>query len=130
MRKIEWRKDGMEEKPHHKMVAHTEIEREMTRPPEMDTEVGRRAETPDQYLGRSASGPIPTAGRRRCRSRLQFQGDTDEDDPEAYLRAFKQMATMAGWPRYQWATILIPNLTGVTQAMVDTLRMDEIQQYD
>lgn len=37
---------------------------------------------------------------------------------------------MAKWPRCQWATIHNPNLMGVAQAVLDTLPVDEEQQYD
>lgn len=54
---------------------------------------------------------------------------TSEDDPEAYLNAFERMATMAGWPQYQWAKILTPYLTGPIQLAIDTLPVTEARDY-
>lgn len=48
----------------------------------------------------------------------------------AYLHAFERMATMAGWPQYQWETILALYLTGPIQMDVDTLPLTEARDYE
>lgn len=40
------------------------------------------------------------------------------------------MAAMAGWPPYQWTTILAPYLMGPIQLAVDTLPVTEAWDYD
>lgn len=55
---------------------------------------------------------------------------TPEDDSEAYLNSFERMATMAGWPKFQWATILSPYLTGPVQMAVDTLPIMDAKDYE
>ncbi|MGH0138704.1 UNVERIFIED_CONTAM: hypothetical protein FKN15_067065 [Acipenser sinensis] len=41
---------------------------------------------------------------------------TAEDRPEAYLEVFEALATSAGWDQAQWASCLLPQLTGEAQA--------------
>lgn len=97
----------------------------------MDVVVGSGAESPYQHPDQAASNSVPTVRWREVGAshRLKVTRITTEDDPEAYLRAFKRVAVMANWPRYQWATILIPNLMGVAQAAVN-MPVDDVQQYD
>lgn len=50
---------------------------------------------------------------------------TAEDDPEAYLQAFKEWQS---W-RYQWTTILAPYLTGPIPMAMNTLPVTEARDY-
>ncbi|MGH0161370.1 UNVERIFIED_CONTAM: hypothetical protein FKN15_041087 [Acipenser sinensis] len=54
---------------------------------------------------------------------------TAEDRPEAYLEVFEAMATSAGWAQAQWASYLLPQLTGETQAAVRTLSPERMMDY-
>lgn len=69
-------------------------------------------------------------GIKRDRPKFKLTKMTAEDDPEAYLNAFERMATMAGWPKAQWATMLAPYLSGPVQMAVDTLPVGEVLDYD
>lgn len=74
--------------------------------------------------------PAPFQRERTMETpRFKVKKMTNEDDPEAYLNAFERMATMAGWPQYQWTTLLIPNLTGPLQLAIDTLPVTEMRNY-
>lgn len=52
-----------------------------------------------------------------------------EDDPEAFLKAFEQVASVAGWPQNKWTTLLAPYLMGVAQAAYCGLPNDEACNY-
>lgn len=74
--------------------------------------------------------PSPTPREKMLEApKFKLNKMTAEDDPEAYLNAFERMATMAGWPQYQWTTILVPNLTGPLQIAVDTMPLTEVRDY-
>lgn len=53
-----------------------------------------------------------------------------EDDPEAYLNTFEQVATAAGWSAAQWATILTPCLMGLAREAVETLTAVQAADYN
>ncbi|MGH0162901.1 UNVERIFIED_CONTAM: hypothetical protein FKN15_043571 [Acipenser sinensis] len=54
---------------------------------------------------------------------------TAEDRPEAYLEVFEALATSAGWDQAQWASYLLPQLTGEAQAAARTLSPDRMMDY-
>ncbi|XP_058858926.1 SCAN domain-containing protein 1-like [Acipenser ruthenus] len=54
---------------------------------------------------------------------------TAEDKPEAYLEVFEAMATSAGWAQAQWASYLLPQLTGEAQAAARTLSPERMMDY-
>ncbi|MGH0175358.1 UNVERIFIED_CONTAM: hypothetical protein FKN15_070407 [Acipenser sinensis] len=54
---------------------------------------------------------------------------TAEDRPEAYLEVFEALATAAGWDQAQWASCLLPQLTGEAQAAARTLSPDRMMDY-
>ncbi|MGH0144376.1 UNVERIFIED_CONTAM: hypothetical protein FKN15_034548 [Acipenser sinensis] len=54
---------------------------------------------------------------------------TAEDRPEAYLEVFEAMAISAGWAREQWASHLLPQLTGEAQAAARTLDPAAMMEY-
>ncbi|MGH0182216.1 UNVERIFIED_CONTAM: hypothetical protein FKN15_018295 [Acipenser sinensis] len=54
---------------------------------------------------------------------------TAEDRPEAYLEVFEALATSAGWDQAQWASCLLPQLTGEAQAAARTLSPDRMMVY-
>lgn len=55
---------------------------------------------------------------------------TADNNLEAYLHAFERVVVLAGWPCYQWATILMMNLVGAGQATMDTLPVSVVQDYN
>ncbi|XP_058866626.1 scavenger receptor cysteine-rich type 1 protein M130-like [Acipenser ruthenus] len=52
-----------------------------------------------------------------------------EDRPEAYLRLFEALAEANQWPQDQWASYLLPQLTGEAQAADQTLSAEEMRNY-
>lgn len=50
------------------------------------------------------------------------------DDPGAFINAFKRTTVTAGWPS-QWSAILIPCLIGPAQQAVDTHPLQDLCDY-
>ena len=52
-----------------------------------------------------------------------------DDDVEAFLETFEQVATREGWPEAQWACIVAPFLTGPAQQASQDLPPEQASQY-
>lgn len=52
-----------------------------------------------------------------------------DDDPEAFINAFKRTTIGTECPSLQWSTILIPCLIGPSQQAVDTLPLQDLYDY-
>uniref|UniRef100_A0A8C3FJW3 SCAN box domain-containing protein n=1 Tax=Chrysemys picta bellii TaxID=8478 RepID=A0A8C3FJW3_CHRPI len=52
-----------------------------------------------------------------------------DDDPEAFLVTFEQVALVAGCPQVQWATHLAPYLTGTAQMAYRGLATEDARDY-
>ncbi|CAM4686469.1 uncharacterized protein [Lepidochelys kempii] len=67
--------------------------------------------------------PAPTWGT------LQLPQLAPEDDIEAYLATFEQVADACQWPRGEWTTRLEPYLTGKAQLAFGSLDITETSDY-
>ncbi|CAM5149038.1 unnamed protein product, partial [Natator depressus] len=67
--------------------------------------------------------PAPTWGT------LQLPQLAPEDDIEAYLATFEQVADACQWPRGEWTTRLEPYLTGKAQLAYGSLDITETSDY-
>ncbi|XP_037755093.1 uncharacterized protein LOC102946049 [Chelonia mydas] len=67
--------------------------------------------------------PAPTWGS------LQLPQLAPEDDIEAYLATFEQVADACQWPRGEWTTRLEPYLTGKAQLAYGSLDITETSDY-
>lgn len=75
------------------------------------------------------SGGTATPAVQVVQPAVKVQKMTPADDPEAYLNAFEQTATITSWPEELWAASLIPCLMGPAQQVVDMLPAIEVGGY-